>query len=112
MAPIHSTSIFVTRQIVDDDQLRTLRKVLEDLKIKGPLTPDVECSNQLSIPLDIEHLVSLLEPWKSWPFEEQVSQKLTKKIRLMDGNCHLNNDIFATPYFNFSRWTYKNGWIL
>jgi hypothetical protein len=74
MAPIHLTSVAVTRQVVDDEQLRTLRKSLEDLKLKCPLSPDVESLEQVSIPLDIEQLVSLLEPWMSWPFEEQVSR--------------------------------------
>jgi hypothetical protein len=73
MAPIHSSSVAVTRQVVDDEQLRMLQRSLENLKVKDLSSHYVESSEQVSIPLDIEQLVSLLEPWKSWPFEEQVS---------------------------------------
>jgi hypothetical protein len=81
MAPIHSTSVTVTRQVVDDEKLRMLRKSLEELKINVPLSrPDIESSEQALLmtrpPLDIEQLVALLKPWISWSFEEQVSRKL------------------------------------
>ncbi|KAG7352855.1 HECT-domain ubiquitin-transferase [Nitzschia inconspicua] len=72
MAPILSASVGITRQIVDDVKLRTLRNSLEELKSNGPLNDNFASIEEYTIPLDIEKLVSLLEPWRSWPFDEQV----------------------------------------
>jgi hypothetical protein len=73
MAPILTATIGVARQKVDDERLRSLKESLENLKSNGPQKSSISMSEELTVPLDIEKLVSLLEPWTSWPFEEQVS---------------------------------------
>ena len=74
MAPILSASIGVNPQILDDERLRSLRKSLEDLEMKNRSSSEIASSEDISVPLDIERLVALLEPYQSWNFEEQVSQ--------------------------------------
>jgi hypothetical protein len=81
MAPILSSSIGITQQVIDDEKLRNLRSSLEELKIKGPLNPEFDASDKMQVPLDIEHLVVLLEPWQSWTFEEQVSMMFLLSLR-------------------------------
>jgi hypothetical protein len=88
MAPILSASIGITPQIIDDGNLRTLRKSLQDLEMKSnvPTGSTMEVvrteqgdglrSNLISVPVDIELLVSVLEPYQTWNFEEQVREKL------------------------------------
>lgn len=84
MAPILSASVGITRLIVDDERLRTLRSSLEDMKIKGPLDLSFESSEEVTVPLDIEQLVSVVEPWTSWPFEEQVGKLRHDKMSLLE----------------------------
>ena len=73
MAPIYAAAVGVSPQLVDDDRLRELRSSLEAVEMQIPLhrraykTPE-----EVEKPLDIERLVSLLEAWQSWVFEEQV----------------------------------------
>lgn len=72
MAPILSTNIGIFRQIIDDERLRQLREKIEGLKLKAPLVSAYKSAEEIVAPLDIEQLVSLVEPFGSWPFEEQV----------------------------------------
>lgn len=74
MAPILSASIGVTEEIVDDERLRRLRSALEEIRFKAPLDSRDKNPEKVAVPLDIERLVELLEPWRSWTFEEQVSR--------------------------------------
>lgn len=74
MAPIYTAAAGVISQIVDDERLRELRNHLVELELRVPLrkshtgtTPE-----DLEEPLGINRLISLLEPWQSWEFEEQV----------------------------------------
>jgi hypothetical protein len=73
MAPILSAFIGITEQIIDDERLKSLRGSVEELKFKTPLDSSYVSPDDVIIPLDIERLVELLEPWRSWTFEEQVS---------------------------------------
>eukprot|EP00535_Pseudo-nitzschia_heimii_P007678 CAMPEP_0197189792 /NCGR_PEP_ID=MMETSP1423-20130617/20397_1 /TAXON_ID=476441 /ORGANISM="Pseudo-nitzschia heimii, Strain UNC1101" /LENGTH=137 /DNA_ID=CAMNT_0042642007 /DNA_START=151 /DNA_END=561 /DNA_ORIENTATION=- len=71
MAPIFA-SIGITPQIIDDERLRRLRRNLESIsfnKISDNTESEIE---SLKIPLDVERLVGLIEPWQLWTFEEQV----------------------------------------
>ena len=72
MAPIFS-AIGITPQIIDDDRLRTMRGSIQAIELKGPLNYINCASQEFVMPLDIERLVRLLEPWQSWTFEEQVN---------------------------------------
>ena len=72
MAPIFA-SIGITPQIIDDERLRAMRSCLESMQFNGPLNNTHQTSEKLRMPLDIERLVGILEPWQSWTFEEQVS---------------------------------------
>lgn len=72
MAPIFA-AIGIAPQIIDDDRLRSLRSSLESVVFNGPIHNKDSISDTLNMPLDIERLVELLEPWQSWTFEEQVS---------------------------------------
>ena len=104
MAPIFS-AIGITPQIIDDDRLRTLRSSIEATELKGPLNYIYCASEELVMPLDIERLVRLLEPWQSWTFEEQVNPTFCFK-RLGDRFLVLYD--LTLPSL-FSRSTFKNG---
>jgi len=71
MAPIFST-VGITPQIIDDGRLGTMRNLLETVLLKVPLNYTDCASEEITMPLDIERIVTLLEPWQSWTFEEQV----------------------------------------
>ena len=73
MAPILSGTLGITPQIIDDARLCELRSSVEEIEFNGPPNPTYETSGDAVVPLDIEKLVSLLEPWQVWAFEEQVS---------------------------------------
>lgn len=72
MAPILSSSLGITEHIIDDQRLRSLRSSLQELRLKAPLDANYSSPEDVVVPLDIERLVELLEPWRSWTFEEQV----------------------------------------
>ena len=72
MAPIFA-AIGIAPQIIDDERLGLLRTNLESVSFNGPSNNANPILETLSMPLDIERLVGLLEPWQSWTFEEQVS---------------------------------------
>jgi hypothetical protein len=74
MAPILSTAIGVTPQIIDDPRLRQLLNRLDEFepnKVSASSTKP-QSAEEVIAPLDITKLVSLLEPYQTWIFEEQV----------------------------------------
>jgi hypothetical protein len=73
MAPIFTAAAGVIPQIVDDERLRELRNHLVELELRVPLRKSHTTPEDLEEPLGINRLISLLEPWQSWEFEEQVS---------------------------------------
>ena len=73
MAPIYTAAIGVTPQIIDDERLSQLRNHLEELELRKPLRRNYKSPEEVEEPLDVDRLVSILEPWQSWVFEEQVS---------------------------------------
>lgn len=73
MAPILAAPVGIAPQQIDDERLRSLKSALLELEFRGPLDPTFSTPEQIVMPLDIERLVALLEPWQSWAFEEQVS---------------------------------------
>lgn len=73
MAPIFTAATGVIPQIVDDERLLQLQSQLEGLELLVPLRRHYATPEEVELPLDIVHLISLLEPWQRWTFEEQVS---------------------------------------
>ena len=74
MAPILSTAVGVTPQIIDDPRLQKLLRKLNEYEPKGLYQPqNYQSSEEVIAPLDdIEDLVAVLEPYQKWMFEEQV----------------------------------------
>ena len=85
MAPIFAAAVGINPQIIDDERLRQLMKSLSTVKLQVPLHRTYTSPEEVETPLDIDHLVTLLEPWKTWLFEEQVGQSAT----------HPSNGIFS-----------------
>lgn len=106
MAPILAASIGVTPQLVDDERLRSLKDSLLELEFKGPVDPSLSSPEEVSMPLDIERLVTLLAPWQSWPSEEQVSSMLQShqlrqckfRLRYIRPSTRLTVDLAASPW--------------
>lgn len=73
MAPILSTAIGVTPQIVDDPKLAYLIETLNGFQTLAERKPADDLDN-VDTPVDVDKLVKILEPYETWPFEEQVSQ--------------------------------------
>jgi hypothetical protein len=73
MAPIYAAAVGISPQIIDDDRLRQLRKTLIEIELEVPLHRAYASPDEVELPIDIDRLVCLLEPWQSWVFEEQVS---------------------------------------
>ena len=71
MAPIFAV-IGITPQIIDDERLTELRSSLGSITLNGHSKKASLILTKHHMPLDIERLVGLLEPWQSWTFEEQV----------------------------------------
>lgn len=74
MAPILSAEVGITPQIIDDDRLVELRQALTGIEARVELGKTYSKPDDVEEPLDIDYLVSLIEPWQSWTFEEQVSR--------------------------------------
>ena len=75
MAPIYAAAVGISPQIVDDDRLRELRTSLEAVHLQLPLHRRAYKSpEEVEMPLDIERLVSILEAFQSWVFEEQKAK--------------------------------------
>lgn len=72
MAPIFSTEVGITPQIIDDARLLQLRRSLAEIELWLELGKKYSKTDEVEEPLDINHLISLIEPWQSWRFEEQV----------------------------------------
>ena len=73
MAPIFTAATGVVPQIVDDERLLKLQSQLEGLELLVPLRRRYSTPEEVELPIDIGRLISLLEPWQRWTFEEQVS---------------------------------------
>jgi len=73
MAPIYAAAVGITPQIIDDPELETLRSNLEALEFEVAPHKDFSCPDDVDVPMDIEALISLIEPHQKWKFEEQVS---------------------------------------
>ena len=106
MAPIFAT-IGITPQIVDDERLIALRSSIGSVSLDGTFNESSQTSKTPRMPIDIERLVGLLEPWQSWAFEEQVRKPslifffiLFKKVS--DPNV-------LSQSFLFYRLIFKNG---
>lgn len=74
MAPILAAEIGITPQLIDDSRLLDLRSALASIEDRVELGKSYKSSDEVEVPLDIDHLLSLIEPWQSWTFEEQVSR--------------------------------------
>lgn len=82
MAPILSTAVGVTPQIIDDPRLQKLLVKLNEYEPKGLYqTKNYQSSEEVIAPHDhIEELVAVLEPYQKWIFEEQVSNSTERMI--------------------------------
>mmetsp|Transcript_747 Transcript_747/g.1813 ORF Transcript_747/g.1813 Transcript_747/m.1813 type:complete len:4405 (+) Transcript_747:307-13521(+) len=86
MAPIFP-SIGITPQIIDDERLKSLKSDLESIIFSRPTTNVTRILGEINVPLDIERLVGLLEPWQSWTFEEQVDlQEWVEPLNRIDAS--------------------------
>ena len=116
MAPIFST-VGITPQIIDDGRLGTMRNLLETVLLKVPLNYTDCASEEITMPLDIERIVTLLEPWQSWTFEEQVIIYFCTNITIIlililerDGLSMYQQKISPRSHiFNLCRSIFKNG---
>ncbi len=75
MAPVTATSTGITRQFIDDPELKALLERLSSYDV-GPVKPLPEGSrdaNAEAAKVDIEALVGELERWPQWKFQEMVS---------------------------------------
>ena len=104
MPPTQATAVGVNPQIIDDPRLRSLLQKLNEFEV--PL--DQQKDNN-DAPVDVAALISTLEPYQSWDFEEQVC----------DWNCAVwilrptpaatyPADVFALA----TRWIYTSGLAL
>jgi hypothetical protein len=71
MAPITSTAVGVSPQVLDDPALKTLLSALNQLDLDTLL--DLTQPLPKTKPAVFDELSTLLEPWPEWVFEEQVS---------------------------------------
>ena len=65
MAPIYAAAVGISPQIIDDDRLRQLRKTLIEIELQVPLHRTYASPDEVELPIVIDLLVSLLEPWQS-----------------------------------------------
>lgn len=109
MAPIYTAATGVIPQIVDDERLLELKSQLEKLELLVPLERRYATPEEVELPLDIDRLISLLEPWQRWTFEEQVSMPLLSCLRpIFSENKELTRKVIPSQ-FPPCRLTYKNG---
>ena len=73
MAPILAAEIGTPPQIIDDQRLVDLRSALAAIEDQVEPGKSYSSAEEVEVPLDMKHLLSLIEPWQSWTFEEQVS---------------------------------------
>ena len=84
MAPIYAAAVGISPQIIDDVRLRQLRSSLLEIELQVPLYRSNSSKDAVVVPLDIEYLVTLLEPWQTWFSEEQVSRSLPSTLTAID----------------------------
>jgi hypothetical protein len=77
MAPVKTTPLGVTPQIMDDPKLSDLQKAFDEVK----LLDDDLSHGEDETPVDVDHLVSIIEKYPKWVFEEQVSMILMLIVR-------------------------------
>lgn len=109
MAPVFA-AIGITPQIIDDERLKTIRSSLEAIFLKGPLDY-ANCASieEITMPLDIERIVTLLEPCQSWTFEEQVIITLLFSLYIYIEYFRQSNLTLSTSSSSFRRSIFKNG---
>jgi hypothetical protein len=73
MAPIFTADVGITPQVIDDSRLLDLRKALAAIELRVPLGKAYSTPDEVELPLDIDQLITLIEPYQQWKFEEQVS---------------------------------------
>ena len=73
LAPIHGAAVGVSPQAIEDDRLRNLRDALLAIEIKETFHQNFASPAEVIEPFDVSRLVSELDPWQTWVFEEQVS---------------------------------------
>ena len=73
MAPILAAEIGTPPQTIDDKRLVDLRSALAAIEDRVEMGKSYSSPEEVEPPLDMNHLLSLIEPWQSWTFEEQVS---------------------------------------
>lgn len=73
MAPILAAEIGIPHQIIDDTRLVELRSALASIEDRVKPGKKYASPEEVELPLDISHLLSVIEPWQTWTFEEQVS---------------------------------------
>lgn len=73
MAPILSTAVGVAPQMIDDPSLLRLLRKLNEFEPKELFGQKKnESEEEVIAPLDIAKLVSVIDRYQSWVFEEQV----------------------------------------
>jgi len=105
MAPIFAT-IGITPQIVDDERLIALRSSIGSVTLDGTFNESSQTSKTPRMPIDIERLVGLLEPWQSWAFEEQVRKPSLFFLRPFE---KISDPNVLSQSFLFYRLIFKNG---
>lgn len=73
MAPILAAEVGITPQIIDDKRLLELRSALAEMEVRVEPGKAYSHPDEVEVPLDIDRLIALIQPWQSWTFEEQVS---------------------------------------
>lgn len=74
MAPVKATSVGVAPQIIDDIKLVHLLERLNSFEIHITPSSEMAADQPQSLPpLNIDALISELNPYPSWRFEEQVN---------------------------------------
>jgi len=90
MAPIFSAEVGITPQIIDDERLVNLRKSLAEIDVRVELGKTYPSPDEVEVPLDIDHFISLIEPWQSWTFEEQVGSENRDNLSHLNTWIELN----------------------
>jgi hypothetical protein len=78
MAPITSTAVGVSPQVLDDPALKTLLSALNQLDLDTLHLLDLTRPLPKTKPAVFDQLSTLLEPWPEWVFEEQVRIRLRR----------------------------------
>lgn len=84
MAPVKATSVGVTPQIIDDEELAKLLATLNGFNL------DRQDVNKEEAATEIAKLVSAVSKYPEWKFEEQVGPQKT---------CHAKESYTSYPDF-------------